>query len=176
MRRMSNRNFISWLAKAGIADESGGGAVWLTFTATPDLRRSWDAPRDPALHGDWLRRVVRAASPDGPWWLWRRDGAAWWTDGEPPRGSSEALRRASREAGVPYEFAGALGFGGDERDVMTALVEAVAGGWREWDVWEDVYLVPGDRSCAVMLCHDEEIHAAFATPERMDAFAAATAG
>jgi hypothetical protein len=93
MRRMSNRTFLSWLAGAGIADGSGGGAVWLTFAASPDLQRSWDAPRDAALHGDWLRRVARVAS-----------------------------------VGVPFEFAGALGFGGDERGAMEWLVAAVAAG------------------------------------------------
>jgi hypothetical protein len=45
-----------------------------------------------------------------------------------------------------------------------------------WGAADDLYVIPGDRSCVVTLCHDEEIHVHAADRERLRTFAGALSG
>ena len=159
MERMDDAAFPAWLAEAGISAPPGHRSPWLAFPGPAGVRRAWDSPADRAAVPAWLDRAVSAASPEGPWWLWQRGGGVWWTDGEPLPYRDSEFHRAASAASVPRGFAGALGFAAGEREALMELLRAWAA-W-EWNVNEDVYLVPGDRSCVVLFCHDEEIHAMF---------------
>lgn len=152
MHLMEDAVFLAWLEEGGITDTSSyRGTVWLAFTAARDCWRTWEAPGADALPA-WLEAVVRVASPGGPWWLWRRGGGGWYSG----LAAREEVAAAATQAGVPRNFSGALGFTADERDGLMRIVRAFAA-W-PWGLSDDVYLVPADRSCVVMLCHDEEIH------------------
>ena len=171
MHRMDDAAFQAWLAEGGIANTARNpGTRYLEFPRPGGLSSTWPAPDPPEL-APWLRAVVRAASPDGPWWLRRRYPGGWWA-GDVTHPVPQALDAAVSAAGVPRDFVGALGFDAAGREAMLGIVDAFA----TWDaglMWEDLFIVPADRSCVVMLCHDEEIHAYFRDPARRDAFDAA---
>jgi hypothetical protein len=174
MQRMDDARFLAWVTEGGIEDRSRSEAnLHLDFPGELRHGRTWPAPDDPDALARWLGAIVRAASPDGPWWVRRRYGPGWWPgeDGAPP---SPELERAAAAAGVPRGFAGALRFGADEWDAMAALLESYAT-W-EWGMGEDLFVIPEDRSCIVLLCHDEEAHVNTPTRERLDAFARAVMG
>lgn len=163
---MDQAAFLAWLAEAGIENAARrAGAVVLRY-GTGDVTRTWPAPEGDAL-APWLDAVVRAASAEGPWWLWRRGGGRW---GD----AREDIATAADAAGVQRGFSDALGFRADETEPMMRIIHAFAA-W-PWGVADDLYLVPDDRSCVVMLCHDEEIHVHAADPSRLAAFAAALSG
>jgi len=171
MERMDDARFLAWVAEGGIEDRSRSAAtLHLDYPKAVRRGRTWPAPDDPDALARWLDAVVRAASPDGPWWVRRRHGPGWFPgeSGAPP---SAELERAASALDLPRGFAGALGFGSDNRDALLALLRSYAT-W-EWGMGEDLYLIPDDRSCLVLLCHDEEVHVTCASPERLDAFAAA---
>ena len=166
MTTMDDAAFLAWLAEGGIGNGARLPGRWHpSFADAKGLTRTWDAPDDAAARRRWLETIVDAASADGPWWLRRRYGPEWRSDGAPE------MERAATAAGVPPGFAGALGFDASERETMTALLASFAT-WT-WGMGEDLYLFPADRSCIVHLCHDEEVHVSAATRERLDAFAAA---
>lgn len=169
MRTMDDAAFLAWVTEGEIEDRTRpGGALRLDFSA--GRTRTWPAPDDADALARWLETIVRASSAEGPWWVRRRYGPGWWPGehGAPP---SPELERAASAAGVPRGFAGALGFAAEERDALLALLRSYAT-W-EWGMGEDLYLVPDDRACIALLCHDEEVHVTCATAERHDAFAAA---
>ena len=161
MQRMDDAAFLAWLAEAGVGNASPRGSVWLAFAGPGGCARTWHAPDEGEARTRWLDAVVRAASAGGPWWLWRRGGGGW-------SSAREQITAAVLLAGVPRDFAGALGFAPDERERMMGIVRAFAA-W-PWGAADDLYLVPADRSCVVMLCHDDEIHVFAADRERLDAF------
>lgn len=164
MITMEDAAFVAWLAEGGIENASRRtGAVSLRF-GRGDVVRTWDAPDGDAL-APWLDAVIRAASTEGPWWLWRRGGWA---------GARDAVAAAAQAAGIPRDFGGAARFAADEREGMMRIVRAFAA-W-PWGAADDLYVVPEDRSCVVNLCHDEEIHVHAAAPDRLKAFAAALSG
>jgi hypothetical protein len=100
---MDDAAFLAWLAEGGIENVSRrGGSVWLHFAASPDCSRTWPAPDGDAREA-WLRAVVRAAAPEGAWWLWRRGGGAW---GD----ARTEIAEATAAAGVLADFAGAVEF------------------------------------------------------------------
>lgn len=159
---MDDTAFLAWLAEARIEDASRrGGSVWLRFADAPDVTRTWPAPDGDAL-APWLAAVVRAASAEGPWWLWRRGGGAW-------SDARAEIAEAAAAAGVQLADAGALGFAADEMEAMMRILRAFAA-W-PWGVADDLYLVPADRSYVVMICHDEEIHVYAPDRERLRSFA-----
>ena len=104
---------------------------------------------------------MRAASPEGAWWLWRRGGGAW-------ASARAEIAEAAAAAGLARDFAGAVEFSPDEVETMMRIVRAFAV-W-PWGAPDDLYLVPQDRSCVVMICHDEEIHVHAANPGRLEAY------
>ncbi|HEX6037381.1 hypothetical protein [Longimicrobium sp.] len=165
MQRMDDATFIAWLAEAGITGaEPKSGRTWLYFGAAQDATRTWEAPDAGEARDAWLAAVVRAASAGGPWWLWPRGGGGWYGG----FASAEGIAAAAGAAGVPRDFGGALGFGADETEPMMGLLRAFAA-W-PWNGGDDVYLVPADQSCVVMLCHDEEIHVFAPDRERLRTF------
>jgi hypothetical protein len=165
---MDDAAFLAWLAEGGIESTSrGAGAPSLRFAGGSDVARTWPAPGGGDVLSAWLAAVVRAASAEGPWWLWPRGGGGWYGG----FASTDAISAASAAAGVPREFAGALGFAAGEEGPMMRIVHAFAA-W-PWGGADDLYLVPGDRSCIVSVCHDEEIHVHAADRERLHAFAGA---
>jgi hypothetical protein len=171
MQRMDDARFLACVMEGGIEDQSRSEAnLYLDFPKAVRRTRTWPAPDDPDALARWLDAIVRAASPDGPWWVRRRYGPGWWPgeSGAPP---SPELERAVTAAGVPRGFAGALGFASEEQDDLLAILRSYAT-W-EWGMGEDLYLIPDDRSSIVLLCHDEEVHVTCATPERLDAFSRA---
>jgi hypothetical protein len=171
MERMGDARFLAWVTESGIEDRSRSAAnLYLDFPKAIRRGRTWPAPDDPDALLRWLDAIVRAASPDGPWWVRRRYGPGW-RPGESGAPPSAELERAVTAAGIPRGFAGALGFAIEERDDLLVLLRSCAT-W-EWGMGEDLYLIPDDRSCIVLLCHDEEVHVTCATPERLDDFAAA---
>jgi len=164
MQLMEDAAFLAWLEEGGITDISGPrGVVWLAFGAAQDCWRTWEAPQSDALPA-WLEAVVRAASLEGPWWLWRRGGGGWYGG----TAAREEIAAAATLAGVPRDFSGALGFAADERDRVMGIVRGFTA-W-PWGLSDDFYLVPDDRSCVVMLCHDEEIHVCAADRARLRTF------
>lgn len=169
MRTMDDDAFQAWLAEGGIENRARTpGALVLAFPGAREHPRTWPAPGDTDALRRWLAALVRAASPEGPWWLRRRYGPAWWSD-EAGLPNAKALDRASSVTDVPRGFRGALGFDADEAERMMGVLESYAT-W-EWGMGEDLWLVPADRSCLVLLCHDEEVHVACASAERLAAFA-----
>jgi hypothetical protein len=158
---MDDAAFLAWLAEGGIENASRrGGSVWLHFAAAPDRSRTWPAPDGDACEA-WLGAVVRAAAAEGAWWLWRRGGGAW--------GDARAeIAEAAAASGVSRDFAGAVEFSAGEVEAAMRIIRAFAV-W-PWGAPDDLYLVPHDRSCVVMICHDEEIHVHAAHPPRLDAF------
>lgn len=171
METMDDAAFAAWLAEGAIDNRHREpGRLYFAFRGADGVHWTMPAPDDAEDLHRWLADVVRAASADGPWWLRRRYGGGWWP-GEGGTPESAELERAASAAGVPRGFEGALGFGADEREALLALLASYAT-W-EWGMGEDLFLVPYDRSCAVMFCHDEEFHLHAPTRERLDAFCAA---
>jgi hypothetical protein len=167
---MDDAAFLAWLAEAGIeAAPRRSGAAWLHFAGAADGARTWPAPGGGGVLSAWLAAVVRAASARGPWWLWPRGGGGWYGG----FASVDEIAAAAAAAGVPRDFAGALGFAAGEVGPMMRILHAFAA-W-PWGGADDLYLVPGDRSCVVNICHDEEIHVHAADGARLRAFAGALA-
>ncbi len=111
MQRMDDAAFVTWLAEAGITGAAPkAGSPWLHFDGAAEVTRTWPAPGDGVALDGWLTSVVRAASAEGPWWLWPRGGGGWYR----AFASAEGIGAAAQAAGVPRGFAGALGFGGEE--------------------------------------------------------------
>jgi hypothetical protein len=159
MQRMDDAAFLGWLAEAGIdSAPPRGGGTWLHFAGAAEGARTWPAPGTGDALSAWLAAVVRAASAEGSWWLWPRGGGGWF-------GGFSARDQI---------HAGALGFAPGEEGPMMRILHAFAA-W-PWGGSDDLYLVPEDRSCIVMLCHDEEIHVHAADPARLHAFADALKG
>lgn len=158
---MDEAAFLAWLAEGGIDNASKrADAVSLRF-GREDAVRTWDAPDGDAL-APWLEAVIRAASAEGPWWMWRRGG---WG------GARDDIAAAAQAAGIPRDFGGAARFAAEETEPMMRIVRAFAA-W-PWGAADDLYVVPEDRSCLVNLCHDEEIHVHAPARDRLRAFAAA---
>ena len=146
MQRMDDAAFVAWLREAGITGaEPKSGRAWLHFAGAEAATRTRDAPDTRGALDAWLSAVVRAASARGPWWLWPRGGGGWYAG----FASAEGIGAAAGAAGVPRDFAGALGFAADEVEPMMRIIRAFAA-W-PWGGADDLYLVPADRSCVVML-------------------------
>jgi hypothetical protein len=166
MQWMDDAAFVACLTEAGITGATPNvGRAWLHFGGAKDVTRTWPAPGEGPALDVWLANVARAASAEGPWWLWPSGGGGWYG----AFASAEPIAAAAETAGVPRDFAGALGFGADEAEAMMRIVRAFAA-W-PWGGADDLYLVPADRSCVVMVCHDEEIHVYAPDRDRLRAFA-----
>lgn len=170
MQQLDDDAFLAWLAQAGIErGASPSGASWLHFGAA-DVSRTWPAPGDGDVLAAWLAAVVRASSPEGPWWLWPRGGGGWYGD----FASRDEIAAAAAALGVSRDFVGALGFKAGEEEGMMRILRAFAA-W-PWGGADDLYVVPDDRACVLNLCHDEEIHVHATDRGRLRAFAAALNG
>jgi hypothetical protein len=94
--------------------------------------------------------LLQAASKEGPYWLYRKGGGGWYEDEENPL-SDQIRNRMVASAGVPREFAGAIGLSVPEwRDLLTLILAFYVFGW---EIGGDLQVIPADARCIVATSH-----------------------
>jgi hypothetical protein len=157
-----------WMAEGGIGRHPRF-RLSLAYSQAPDLQESWlPTGRITDLPG-FLQTAVSLAAGGGPILLYRKGGGSWYEGDDAPIGN-HIIDRVLEAIGVPREFAGALSFDATEwRDMYLVISTFFIWGW---SVGEDVYIIPGSRTCLLMTSHHGELFATCPTVEALAAFAA----
>jgi hypothetical protein len=162
--------FRSWLGAGGIRPHSRwGNSDTLAFASNEDLSRFWFPSFVPSDLPGFVITALHAASPNGPWYMMRRGGGAWYEpDPDTAPGSNVIIDSLLRSAGVPDGAAGALKFLPADWKAMNivALAHYIHG----WSVGEDLHLFGEERDCAMMTSHHGELTVHFPSVVRLERF------
>jgi hypothetical protein len=147
--------FRSWAAERGIMDDPHfPKSGVLDFRDAPrGCSRGYETPPHASDLPGFLSTLMEGAAPSGPFVLFLRNGAPWFTGTGYDEGPIvEQLRdRIVRTLPIPMEFAGALRFVvGEWRDVLMLLATFLVYGWC---VGDDLHLIPEDGNCILMTSH-----------------------
>ena len=174
MQLVTDDTFVSWLDARGIALNPRYPEGWehLAYRDAAVEWAEWDLPPEPSALPAFVTTALRAAAPDGPYWLYPRGRGAWAVDAALSP-AADVVARIRRAAGIPDGFVGAVGFAAGELPALWMLLSAafVFGAAHV----PDLYVIPDDGSCILMTCHHDELHVQLRTPERCADFARAMA-
>ena len=115
--------------------------------------------------------ALGTAMPDGTFLLWRRGGGVW-HEGPDTTARNEAIDLALRGAGVPPEHAGALRLS-PESELAALWVVVLAFFVFGWGVGEDLYIIPENASCFLMVSHHGELFVTSPSIEHQNEFTSA---
>ena len=170
MEVIPEQEFRAWLADGGIGPHSRWGDTdTLVCLASEDLSRFWFPSFVPSDLQGFISAALYAASPNGPWFMMRRGGGAWYeSNPDTAPGSNVILDSFLRAAGVPEGAEGALRF--EPSDWQAQTIVAVAHYVFGWSVGEDLHLFGEERDCAMMTSHHGELAVHFPGEERLERF------
>ena len=168
MKLVPDNQFIEWLEAGGIRnDPRWPRSQSLTFGEDHDHTRWWLPPEVVSDLPGFITTALELSSSNGPYWLCRRGGGTWY-DGDDGTVRNQIIDRMVAITGVPSDFSGALGLETSEwRDLLILTAAYFVFGW---SVGEDLYIIPDDRSCILMIDHHGTLSIHCESNERLEAF------
>lgn len=156
MELISEADFWAWATDNGIGPHPTFGKTGsLAFLSASNLWKPWMPPTIISDSPAFITAALDSAMPDGTFLLWRRGGGVW-REGPDTTARNEAIDLALRGARVPPEHSGALRLSpASELPALWVIVLAffVYG----WGVGEDLYIIPENASCFLMVSHHGEL-------------------
>ena len=160
MKLLEDDPFLEWAAGHDIAPDPAYHAAAPLIYSASTLACEWRPPAVPSDIEGFLSTLLDAASPKGPYWVYRRGGGSWYEDDTGPLSDQNRNRLVSL-VGVPSDFGGALGFERKEwRDLLLLLLAFYIFGW---EVGGDIQVIPDDGTCILQTSHHGPVEVRFST-------------
>ena len=168
MQLLPDGEFLRWLEAGGITnDPRWPRAQALTFGELHEHRRWWLPSEVVSELPSFIGAALVLSSTTGPYWLYRHGGGIWY-DGDDGTLRNQIIDRMVSITGIPSGFAGAVGLALSEwRDILILTTAFYVFGW---SVGEDLYIIPDDRSCILMISHHGELSVDCASAAQLEAF------
>lgn len=172
MELISEAEFWAWAADHGIGPHPKFGKTGsLAFVNEPSLWKPWTPPTVISDAPAFIAAALGTAMNNGTFLLWRRGGGVW-HDGPDTTARNEAIDLALRAAGVPPQHTGALRLSLDS-DLAVLWLVVLAFFVYGWGVGEDLYILPENASCFMMVSHHGELIVTSPSTEHQDEFTSA---